>query len=75
MALLRYLKPRDGLPDPKGSLSLSVPSQVIARANREVQEVMNSKGGKKRGPYGRYSPDEHAEIGQYVCDHGVATAA
>ena len=75
MALLRYLKPRDGLPDPKGSLSLSVPSQAIARANREVQEAMNSKGRKKRGPYGRYSPDERAEIGQYACDNGIAAAA
>ena len=72
MALLRYLKPRDGLPNPKGSLSLSVTSPVIARANREVQEAITSKEGKKRGLYERYSPEEHAEIGQYTCHHGIA---
>ena len=30
MALLRYLKLIDGLPDPKGSLSFSMQSQAIA---------------------------------------------
>ena len=40
MALLRYLKPRDGLPDPRGSLSSAMPSQAIAQANREVQEAV-----------------------------------
>ena len=28
--------PKDGLPNPKGPLSLSIPSQVIALANHEV---------------------------------------
>ena len=54
MALLWYLKPKDGLLDPKSSLSLSVPSRAIARVNQEVQEAMNSKEGKKCGPYGKY---------------------
>ena len=37
MALLRYLQRKDGLPDPKGSLSSEVPAATIARANQEVQ--------------------------------------
>ena len=74
MALLRFFKPVDGLPDPKGSLSLSVPSRAIASANREVLNSI-SKAGKKRDPYRRYIPEERFEIGQYASDHGIAAAA
>ena len=72
MALLRYLKPRDGLPDPRGALSLSMPSQAIAEANREVQEATSKA---KRGPYKRYSASVRAEIGKYASQHGVAATA
>lgn len=60
MALLKYLKPcsKDGLPDPKGSLSAVVPSRAIARANQEVQQTLadqsDKSGRKKRGPYKKY---------------------
>lgn len=55
MSLLRYLKHKDGLPDPKGPLSSSVASRAIARANREVAELLSASGEKKkRGPYRRY---------------------
>ena len=70
MALLRYLKPRDGLPDLRGSLSSLMPSQAIAQANREVQEAIQSDT-----PYKKYSPTVRAEIGKYACHHGVAAAA
>ena len=40
MALLRYFQPKDGLPDPKGALSASLPTPAIALANREVQKIM-----------------------------------
>ena len=33
MALLQFLQPTTGLPDPRGALSLSVPSQAIAELN------------------------------------------
>lgn len=56
MALLKYLKLRDGLPDRRGSLSSSMPSQAIAQANREVQEVIRSDSEKRRGPY-KIQPD------------------
>ena len=73
MALLRYLVPREGLPDPKGSLSQAIPSCAIATANREVAQVTNEAG--KRGPYRKYSPQERLEIGRYASDHGTAAAA
>ena len=53
MALLRYFKQRDGLPDPKGSLTLAIPSRAISIASREVTEA--TPGDKKRGPYKKYS--------------------
>ena len=54
MALLRWLQPRNGLPDPRGSLSSSKPSQAIAAANREVEAIRTASSGK-RAPYGHYS--------------------
>ena len=41
---------KDGLPDPKASLTSKVPTRAIVRANREVEaELIEQK--KKRGPY------------------------
>ena len=65
MALLRWLQP--SLPDPRGSLSSSVPSQAIAAANREVEEAIHTISSGKRAPYGQYSPTVRAEIGKYAC--------
>ena len=50
MSIRDYFKPKDGLPDPKGSLSRTLPSQAIALANKEVEKAIDEKGGtKKRG--------------------------
>ena len=51
MSILNYFKPRDGLPDPKGSLSSCLSSQAIAAINKEVEKVMPSSNSiaKKRG--------------------------
>ena len=67
MVLLKYLKPcsKDGLPDPKGSLSTVIPSRAIARANQEAQQAIadqsdeqsveqSGKSKKKRRPYKKY---------------------
>ena len=61
MALWKYLKRnanKDGLPDPRGSLSAEVPSQAIEQANREVRLLMGDQqkgqNGKKRGSYRKY---------------------
>ena len=43
MALLRYLKPADGLPVPKGPLTSSISAQAIAEANKEVQKAMGQR--------------------------------
>ena len=74
MALLRYLKPINGLPNPKSPLSSEIPSSVIAEANREVQEATKNK---KRGPYKTYmySPSVRFEIGSYAYQHGVHVAS
>ena len=64
MALLRYFKKRDGLPDPKGSLSHTIPSRAISMANSEVTEA--TTGDKKRGPYKKYSPEEWCRMGRYA---------
>uniref|UniRef100_A0A1X7V5Y1 Uncharacterized protein n=1 Tax=Amphimedon queenslandica TaxID=400682 RepID=A0A1X7V5Y1_AMPQE len=73
MALLRYFKPVNGVPDPRGSLSSSIPSSVIAEANAQV--VKEVEKGKKRGPYQSYSPTLRLEIGKYSCQLGVAAAS
>ena len=39
MSILNYFKAKDGLPNPKGPLSLSIPSQAIALANRDVAKA------------------------------------
>ena len=38
MSIRRYLKPVNGLPNPRGSLSANLPSAAIASANREVEK-------------------------------------
>ena len=51
MALLKYLKsPKDGLPDPTGSLAREIPCSAIVQANREVRWLKEAGKGK-RGPY------------------------
>ena len=49
MSILNYFMAKDGLPNPKGPLSLPILSQAIALANREVAKATDR--GKKRGPY------------------------
>ena len=74
MALMHYFKTKGGLPDPKGTLSRSMPSPAIAEANKEVRKATNEQP-LKRGPYKRYTPHLRAEIGQYASHHGAAAAA
>ena len=55
MALLKYLKPKNGLPDPNGPLSNVVSSSAIASANREVENLLDSQPKHKRAKYKRYA--------------------
>ena len=65
MCLLRSFNPKDGLPNPTGVLSTSVPYAAIAQANWEVQNPI-SGDKQKRGPYKKYSVGLYAEIGKYA---------
>ena len=52
---IKYLKAsKDGLPDPKESLSSTIPSRAIAKANWEVQQLVSHENGGKRGPHKKY---------------------
>jgi len=53
-------KPFGGLLNLRGSLSSSIPAQVIAEANKEVQKVNGSVEGS--GRYKQYSSTLHAKI-------------
>ena len=74
MSILRYLQPKDNLPDPKGPLSRSLPSSAIVAANEEVLKVTDAVKTKCT-PYKKYTPEERFEIGRYACAHGITTAA
>ena len=65
---------KDGLPDPKGSLSSEVPAAAIARVNQQVQAALEMvTEGRNRGAYHRYSPGDRAAIGSYASQHGVVS--
>ena len=50
MSIHSFFKRKDGLPNPKGSLSTCLSSQAIPLANKEVEKVTSEKGiGKPRG--------------------------
>jgi len=44
MSILNYIKKKTGLPDPKGSLSLSIVPTAIATANEEVKALLKLNG-------------------------------
>ena len=74
----------NGLPDPKGPLSLTLPSQAIALANNEVTKA-NQDNGKKHGQYKKilhndrescgvllYTPGLHQQLPPiFLCRHGI----
>ena len=52
MAMLKYLVSKDGLPNPRGSLSAEIPSRVISQINREVAKTAKTSSvSTKRGSY------------------------
>ena len=46
MSTRTWFKPKDGLPNPKGPVSQSIPSQRIALANIEVKKATRDKSKK-----------------------------
>ena len=39
MAMLKYLRNKDGLPDPRDSLSIVMPARMISSANEAVRDI------------------------------------
>ena len=57
--LFNYFVPKDGLPNPRGSLSSVINSQAISSANRAVEaelEILQKSTAKRkmRAPYNRW---------------------
>ena len=44
MSIRSYFKPRDGLPDPEGSFSTCLPTQVVALVNKAAEKAIVNKG-------------------------------
>lgn len=72
MSLLKYFRPVDGLPDPRGSLSATMSRETIAATNQEVQKEL---APRKRGKYKQYTSAQRFSIGKYSCVHGASAAA
>ena len=72
MALFKYLRPVDNLPDPNGPLSTVIHPSVTAEVNRQVRAIEQQP--KKRGEYSKHSTEEKAAIGKYAGENGVAAA-
>ena len=73
MSILQYFERVDVLPDPRGTLSTSVPPRAIAQANAEVRKSLdNGKQMKARGSYHWSSPKMGAAIRKYASTNGVS---
>ena len=55
MSIRNYFRPSNGLPEPNGSLSLHIPSQAIALANKEVEKVLNEDSEVDKTKHGKYN--------------------
>ena len=51
MSILKYLKSKDGLPDPKGPHSMEIAGSAITSANREVQKKLRRAARKHLGDH------------------------
>ena len=48
----------------------SFPSTLIASSNSEVCSATESNNSKKRGQYGKYTPEQKAMIGKRAAEQG-----
>ena len=81
MSILQYFKHTDhvssnlnALPYPEGPLSLSVPSEAIATANKRVREVFDKSSDGKRGPHLTLMPTQKLLIGWRAAEYGTTSA-
>ena len=81
MSILNYFRrKKDPLPNPNGELSVSIPSQAIAIANREVELVQSrcSDKQKRKRNFKKnnvYDDKLRAQMGKATCDFGPTEAA
>ena len=72
------MKTKDGLLDPTGRLSETVPSTSIEEANKEVSAelalVDNDSGKKWRGAYMIATLEQKAKDGKYAAENGKMKA-
>ena len=62
----------DGLPEPNGSLSKSVPTTAIELANAEVLKLKDkSPHDSRTGSYLMLTPVQRYEVGKRAAEHGV----
>ena len=52
-------------------MARSCPSTSIASSNSEVRSATESNNSKKRGQYGKYTPEQKDMIGKRAAEHGV----
>lgn len=71
MALLKYFKMKNDLPDPTGPLCAHLPSAAI---NKEVENEMSQSDKKKRGHYQSFTSKEKATIAKKAMEIGVTRA-
>jgi hypothetical protein len=72
MALLKYLKPLNKLPDPVGPLSDLMSPRKISECNEKVTDLLEQPK-TPRGKYMNFSPGDRAKIGQYASVHGPSS--
>ena len=63
MALFWYFKRKE--------IARSCPSRSSTSSNPEVCSAISSNNSKKRGQYGKYTPEQKAMIGKRAAEHGV----
>ena len=52
-------------------MARSFSSTSIASSNSEVRSTTESNNSKKRGQYGKYTPEQKDMIGKRAAEHGV----
>ena len=68
MAMWKYLKaPKDGLPDPRGSLANEIPSCAIEQANQKVRHLTAKESKGKHEPYKKYGSNKNHLCDTYRC--------
>ncbi len=75
MALLRYMRPIGGLPDPRGSLSTTIPAQAIAKEIERWRRQLGQRLEANVVLYVKHSASQRSQIAKYACEYGAAAAA